>query len=163
TKGQEKSEKPMRAQLFGFPTALGMPRVVSEAGPAALRRIGLVQALEQVVEVTDLGDISVERSEAGEGVRQLLDKVMVTARRQTRAFIQAYAVDALPITVGGDHTASLGTALALRQLGRSFDIVWLDAHGDFNTPITSSSGNPHGMVLAILAGLTPYLPQAVAP
>jgi len=41
--------------------------------------------------------------------------------------------------------------------------VWLDAHGDFNTPVTSPSGNPHGMVLALLAGLTPYLPQAVPP
>ena len=40
-------------------------------------------------------------------------------------------------------------------------MLWLDAHGEFNTPVTSPSGHPHGMVLALLAGLTPYLPQAV--
>jgi arginase len=153
----------MRAQLLGFPTALGMPRVVSEEGPAALRRIGLVDALENVLEVTDLGDMPVAEPEAGEGVNRLLDKVMATARRQASAFIDAYTQDSLPITLGGDHTTSLGTALALAQLGLSFDVVWLDAHGDFNTPITSPSGNPHGMVLAILAGLTPYLGQVVAP
>ena len=153
----------MRAQLLGFPTALGMPRVVSEEGPAALRRIGLVQALEHVLEVTDLGDMPVVRPEAGEGVGRLLQKVIVTARRQASVFAAAYTADSLPITLGGDHTTSLGTALALAQLGLSFDVVWLDAHGDFNTPITSRSGNPHGMVLAILAGLTPYLPQIVAP
>ena len=45
----------MHAQLLGFPTALGRPRLVWEAGPAALRRLGLVQALEHVLEVTDLG------------------------------------------------------------------------------------------------------------
>src|SRR5262249_56906221 len=88
---------------------------------------------------------------------------MTAAGRQGEAFTDAYDDDALTITVGGDHTTSLGTALALTRLGLSFDVVWLDAHGDFNTPITSPSGNPHGMVLALLAGLTPYLPQAVAP
>jgi len=153
----------MRAQLLGFPTALGMPRVVSEEGPAALRRIGLVQALEHVLEVTDLGDMPVIRPEAGEGVGRLLQKVIVTARRQASVFAAAYTADSLPITLGGDHTTSLGTALALTRLGLPFDVVWLDAHGDFNTPITSPSGHPHGMVLALLAGLTPYLAQAVPP
>src|SRR5262245_30469768 len=153
----------MHAQLLGFPTALGLPRIVSEEGPAALRRLGLVEALEQVMEVTDLGDLTVERPDAGDGVGRLLRRVIATARRQARAFTRAYTADALPITVGGDHTTSLGTALALTQLGLPFDVVWLDAHGDFNTPVTSPSGHPHGMVLALLAGLTPYLPQTVAP
>jgi arginase len=153
----------MHAQLLGFPTALGLPRFVAEEGPAALRRLGLVQALEEVLDVTDLGDMAVESSQPGDGVDRLLGKVLAAARRQARAFTDAYAADALPITLGGDHTTSLGTALALAQLGLSFDVVWLDAHGDFNTPVTSPSGHPHGMVLALLAGLTPYLPQAVAP
>jgi arginase len=153
----------MRAQLLGFPTTLGLPRLVSEDGPAALRRIGLVQALEQIVEVNDLGDLAVDWPGAGDGIDRLLARVVAAARRQARAFARAYAADALPITLGGDHTASLGTALALSQLVPSFDVVWLDAHGDFNTPVTSPSGNPHGMVLALLAGLTPHLPQTVAP
>src|SRR5262245_12092196 len=153
----------MRAQLLGFPTAMGLLRLVSEPGPAALRRIGLVPALERVLETTDLGDLEVERPEAGDGAERLLRKVIAAARRQADAFADAHDPDSLPITVGGDHTTSLGTVLALSQLGLSFDVVWLDAHGDFNTPITSPSGNPHGMVLALLAGLTPYLPQVVAP
>jgi arginase len=153
----------MHAQLLGFPTALGLPRFVSEAGPAALRRLGLVQALERVLAVTDLGDLAVETPAAGDGIDRLLHRVMAAARRQARAFTRAYTGDALPITLGGDHTTSLGTALALTQLGLPFDVVWLDAHGDFNTPITSPSGHPHGMVLALLAGLTPYLSQAVPP
>src|SRR5262249_33243192 len=153
----------MRAQLLGFPTALGLPRLVSEEGPAAVRRVGLVQALEHVLDVTDLGDMMVERPDAGEGLDRLLHRVMAAASRQVSAFIRTYADDCLPITVGGDHTTSVGTALALTHLGLPFDVVWLDAHGDFNTPITSPSGNPHGMVLARLAGLTPYLAQVVPP
>src|SRR5262245_4915320 len=146
----------MYAQSLGFPTTLGLPRVASEEGPAALRRLGLVEALERVLDVTDLGDLAMEWPAARGGVDLLLRRVIATARWQARTFADAYDADALPITLGGDHTASLGTALALTQLGLSFDVVWLDAHADFNTPITSPSGNPHGMVLALLAGLTQY-------
>jgi arginase len=154
----------MRAQLLGFPTTLGLPRPVArEEGPAALRRLGLVEALGQVAEVTDLGDLAVERPRPGEGLARLLRKVLAAAHQQAEVLADDYDDDALTVTVGGDHTTSLGTALALSRLGLSFDVVWLDAHGDFNTPVTSPSGNPHGMVLAMLAGLTPYLPQAVAP
>jgi len=56
-------EAAMYAQLLGFPTELGLPRFVSEEGPTALRRLGLTQALEDVLEVTDLGDLPVERPE----------------------------------------------------------------------------------------------------
>jgi arginase len=153
----------MHAQILGFPTALGLPRTVSEEGPAALRRLGLVQALEHVLEVTDLGDLAVESPDTGARVDGLLQQVVAAARRQARAFTQAYGADSLPITLGGDHTTSLGTAVALNELCLSYDVVWLDAHADFNTPITSPSGHPHGMVLALLAGLTPYLPQTVPP
>src|SRR5262245_57231595 len=142
----------MHAQILGFPTTLGMPRLVSEAGPAALRRLGLVQALQGILEATDLGDIAVDTPEAGDGVDRLLHRVIAAAHRQASAFTNSYSADSLPITLGGDHTTSLGTALGLCQLGLSFDVVWLDAHGDFNTPIISPSDNPHGMVLALLAG-----------
>src|SRR5262245_43379470 len=106
----------MRAQFVGFPTTLGLPRSVSEDGPTAVRRVGLVHALERVLEVTDLGDLEVEKPEAGDRVEQLLRRVIAAAGRQARAFTEAYTDDSLPITVGGDHTTSLGTALALAQL-----------------------------------------------
>jgi arginase len=138
-----------------------MPRPVSEDGPTALRRLGLVEALENYFEVTDLGDLQVPRPQTGAGPGPLLEQVLATAEVQAGTFTSSYTADCLPITLGGDHTTSLGTALALTQLGLSFDVVWLDAHGDFNTPFTSASGNPHGMVLALLAGLTPYLRQTV--
>jgi arginase len=153
----------MHAQILGFPTTLGMPRTETQAAPTALRQFGLIGALDQIADVTDLGDVDVEAPSAADSTVQLLQKVISTARRQARAFVGAHDPGALPITLGGDHTTSLGTALALKQLGASFDVVWLDAHGDFNTPVTSPSGNPHGMVLALLAGLTPHLPQIVPP
>jgi arginase len=140
-----------------------MPRAEQLTAPTVLRQLGLVQALEQLAPVTDRGDIAVPVPEAGESGDQLLRKVIAAARRQAAAFASAHDPNALPITLGGDHSTSLGTALALARLGHSFDVVWLDAHADFNTPNTSPSGNPHGMVLALLSGLTPYLTQVVRP
>src|SRR5262245_38632318 len=124
----------MHAQLLGFPTALGLPRLVTEHGPTALRRLGLPRALRGVLEVNDLGDLPVESPQPGDGTDRLLRRVVAAAHRQAGAFSAAHAAESLPITVGGDHTTSLGTALALKRLGLSFDVVWLDAHGDFNTP-----------------------------
>ena len=83
-----------------------------------------------------------------------------------------------PVVMGGDHSIAIGTLAGLaghyRERGRSVGAVWIDAHGDFNTPETSPSGNIHGMPLAVsvgrgapeltsLLGLTPMVrPEHVA-
>jgi arginase len=62
------------------------------------------------------------------------------------------------LTLGGDHSIAIGTvagtAKAIRErLGREMALIWVDAHGDINTPETSDSGNVHGMPVAFLTGL----------
>ncbi|MEM9581386.1 MAG: arginase, partial [Pseudomonadota bacterium] len=77
----------------------------------------------------------------------------------TRVLSQA-AQDAarsgLPIFLGGDHSLSLGTchgmAAHAAKLGRPLFVLWLDAHSDFHTPLTSASGNLHGTPLGYLTG-----------
>jgi arginase len=60
----------------------------------------------------------------------------------------------LPLVLGGDHSVALGTLGGLAAAaGRSGGVVWIDAHGDLNTPGTSPSGNVHGMALAAALGL----------
>jgi arginase len=54
--------------------------------------------------------------------------------------------------VGGDHSISVGTVAAAGSGNAPLGLIWVDAHGDFNTPDTSPSGNIHGMPLAILMG-----------
>ena len=59
----------------------------------------------------------------------------------------------MPLVLGGDHSVALGTVgghgAACKGAGAA---IWLDAHGDLNTPETSPSGNVHGMALAALIG-----------
>ena len=61
----------------------------------------------------------------------------------------------LPLLIGGDHSAAIGSIAASSQSVPGLGIIWLDAHPDFNTPDTTPSGNIHGMVLAIAAGRGP--------
>jgi len=56
-----------------------------------------------------------------------------------------------PVTIGGDHTVALGTVAGISK-DRKIAVYWLDAHGDFNTGKTTTTGHIHGMPLAALAG-----------
>ena len=61
-----------------------------------------------------------------------------------------------PIILGGDHSLALGSvagaARHARALGRPLFVLWLDAHSDIHTPLTTQSGNLHGTPVAYIAG-----------
>lgn len=57
-----------------------------------------------------------------------------------------------PLTIGGDHTIALASVSAAKKHYDELAVIWVDAHGDFNTPTTSPSKNPHGMIFAALIG-----------
>ncbi len=67
-----------------------------------------------------------------------------------------------PLVVSGDCTTSLGVLAGLQRAGRDAGIVWFDAHADFHTEATTTSGYLGGMPLALAAGVgTPTLPDAL--
>jgi arginase len=61
--------------------------------------------------------------------------------------------------LGGDHSVAAGSVAAsaarARQLGVPLGLIWVDAHGDMNTPASSTSGNVHGMPLSAILGHEP--------
>jgi arginase len=145
----------MAVQLLGMPTTLGLPRRALRHAPEALRSLGLVRSLERYgVRVEDLGDLTLP-SHPAKGAGGGIQSVVETAYRQARFWLNRQVERDLMLTIGGDHSASLGTIWALHEMGHSFDVVWIDAHGDFNVAETSPSGNAHGMVLALACGLIP--------
>ena len=72
---------------------------------------------------------------------------------------RAHADGALPLVLGGDHSLAAGSVGASADFaathGRDIGLIWVDAHGDMNTPSTTTSGNVHGMPLAALLGPEP--------
>lgn len=57
-----------------------------------------------------------------------------------------------PITLGGDHSLAIGSALASIKENKNLGIIWIDSHGDFNTPETTETGNIHGYPFAAICG-----------
>jgi arginase len=76
------------------------------------------------------------------------------ACRQICEAVEEVATDpqAFCLTLGGDHSVAFGSIQGILRTRPNFGLVWVDAHGDFNTPDTSPSGNLHGMPLAALVG-----------
>ena len=58
----------------------------------------------------------------------------------------------LPITIGGDHSIAIASSLASINKYNNLGIIWFDAHGDYNTFETTSSGNIHGIPFAAVTG-----------
>lgn len=123
-------------------------------GPSAVRYAGLDHRLRQLgCSVVDDGNVEIPvRDELpAEGGLEFLPAVLQGARQAYAAGTAAKASGSVPVFLGGDHSIALGTVAAAASDGPT-GVLWIDAHGDFNTPETSPSGNLHGMPLAALTG-----------
>ena len=56
------------------------------------------------------------------------------------------------ILIGGDHSVSIASALACAKANTDVGIIWIDAHTDYNTFKTTTTGNIHGLPLATING-----------
>ncbi len=149
---------PARLAIIGVPTDLGSGRRGVDMGPSAIRYAGLQAGLERLGHnVEDLGDIHVavvEQLEVGNPCLRHLDGCIEAAQGLAERGCAARADGRIPIVLGGDHSLALGSvAVAATDRERRLGLLWVDAHGDFNTPETTPSGNIHGMPLAALCGL----------
>jgi arginase len=74
-----------------------------------------------------------------------------------QAVAGAVARAARPLVLSGDCPTARAAVAGLQRRYRDLAVVWLDAHGDFNTPVISTSGYLGGMALAMLTGRAPEL------
>ena len=141
-------------RILGAPLDLGQSRRGVDLGPTALRYAGLKSALTRLgYRVEDQGNIeTVERDTLSSGPGMaFLQPVVDACERIYEASRKAVADGAVPLVLGGDHSIAVGTVGGVSHEHRT-GVLWIDAHGDFNTPDTSPTGNLHGMPLAALCG-----------
>ena len=69
-----------------------------------------------------------------------------------KAILENINNDAFPILLGGDHSVAVASALASAKKYTDIGIIWIDAHGDYNTFDTTITGNIHGLPLAAITG-----------
>ena len=145
--------------LVGAPVDCGKRRRGCLMGPDAFRTAGLADAIADLGHrVTDMGNLSpaavtVEPS-ANPKVYALAENVGWTVTLIAAA--QKAAARGLPIFLGGDHALSMGTVAGMAahaaSVGRPLFVLWLDAHSDFHTPLTTDTGNLHGTPVAYITG-----------
>ena len=143
--------------VIGAPLDLGAGRRGVDMGPSAIRYAGLDARIERLGRaVDDWGNVTTavaEASAVGDERLRFLPQIKEACERIAELVARAVDEEYLPLVVGGDHSVALGTLGGLAKARGAGGVLWLDAHGDLNTPATSPSGNVHGMVLAAALGL----------
>ena len=148
-----------KAAIIGAALDLGAGRRGVDMGPSAIRYAGLEDRLQELgIECEDWGNVGTavaEATESGSPKARFLDQIKETCERIARSVARAVEEGRTPIVLGGDHSIALGTLGGLASVYGPGGVLWLDAHGDLNTPETSPSGNVHGMPLAAALGRDP--------
>jgi arginase len=148
---------PRQISIIGVPMDFGQLLRGVDMGPAALRYTGLISRLRALGHVVvDTGDVRIPIRDAdGQppmSEDKYLDEITLICDAIYVAGQAAIQQGHFPLFLGGDHSIAVGTVSAASREDDPIGLVWIDAHGDFNTPETSPSGNIHGMPLAVLIG-----------
>jgi arginase len=149
--------------IIGVPLDLGGGRRGVDMGPSAFRIAGLGERLVRLgCPITDHGDLPVpipETRHEGDTQKRYIDDIATVCTALYETAKHSLETGALPLVLGGDHSVAAGSVAATSAWAHSRDgrpgLIWIDAHGDMNTPLSSTSGNVHGMPLAALLGPEP--------
>lgn len=153
----------MIIHLLGVPMDLGSGRRGVDMGPSAIRIAGLADRLKELGhKIVDDGDIDIkimEELRIGDVRARYLKEISRASTILSRHTEGIMNKGHFPLILGGDHSVAVGSisgvAAFARKKRKKLGILWVDAHGDMNTPATSPSGNVHGMPLACLLGYGP--------
>ena len=154
---------PQVVHVLGVPLDLGAGRRGVDMGPSAIRIAGIGERLTAIGRtVVDKGDLAApipETKAERDPRKKYVREIARVCGRLYQQVYQALEEGALPVVLGGDHSLAAGSAGASSDFaaaqGREIGLLWVDAHGDMNTPASTSSGNVHGMPLAALLGPEP--------
>jgi arginase len=132
-------------------------------GPSAFRIAGLAERLTTLgMTVVDEGDLVAPIPEVksfGDPKKKYIREIAKVCEKLYKTSLGALERGGLPLVLGGDHSLAAGSVAAtadfVRREEKPLGLIWVDAHGDMNTPASSGSGNVHGMPLASLLGSEP--------
>jgi arginase len=150
-----------KIRIIGVPMDLGQSRRGVDMGPSALRVAGLQARIKQLGhQVEDIGNVSVKQPEEmsyGEKRAKYLGEIAEACKDLAEAVQKTLEEGMLPLVLGGDHSIAVGSMSGVaghvrKKEKKQVGFIWLDAHGDMNTPESSPSGNVHGMPLAAVMG-----------
>jgi len=150
--------------LIGVPLDLGAGRRGVDMGPSAFRIAGIGDQMAALGRtVIDKGDVPSpipETQRPADKHKKYIGEIAQVCRQLYEMALLSLDEGAIPLVLGGDHSLAAGSVAASAEWVRRVSmmplgLIWVDAHGDMNTPTTTPSGNVHGMPLAALLGQEP--------
>ena len=149
--------------IIGVPLDLGGNRRGVDMGPSAFRIGGLAERLTALgITVVDEGDLVApipEIKSLGDPSKKYIREIARVCEKLYKTSLGVLEKGGLPLVLGGDHSLAAGSVAAtadfVRREQKPLGLLWVDAHGDMNTPSSTNSGNVHGMPLASLLGPEP--------
>lgn len=153
----------MIIHLLGVPMDLGAGRRGVDMGPSAIRIAGIAERLKELGhKIVDDGDLDIkimEEIRVGDTRARYIKEITRASKLLAKNAERIMARGRFPLFLGGDHSIAVGSVSGIaafaRRKRKKLGVLWIDAHGDLNTPTTSPSGNVHGMPLASLLGYGP--------
>lgn len=145
--------------VIGYPINLGCDKDGNELTPAILRRDGCYTSAKH--QVNDLGDLPctpraaiMEEKYVSHPKIKFLNPILTASRPLAERVKHSIEQQHIPLCVGGDHVMAFGSiaGVGLAKGADNYAVIYIDAHGDFNTEASSSTGNMHGMHLSYLMG-----------
>ena len=145
--------------VIGYPINLGCDKDGNELTPSILRRDGCYTSAKH--QVNDLGDLPctpraaiIEEKYASHPKIKFLKPILTASRPLAERVMHSIEQQHIPLCVGGDHVMAFGSiaGVGLAKGADNYAVIYIDAHGDFNTEASSSTGNMHGMHLSYLMG-----------
>jgi len=146
-------QKPQTVVIVGAGYKGGQPNEGVELAPPFFRSRFIREQITHLGwEVEDVGDVQ-DKDEDWANDPPTASRVKNPRRvgnacEQINRNIRENCAKNFTLTLGGDHSFAMGSISALLSLWPDLSIIWVDAHGDINTPETSPSGNLHGMPIA---------------
>ncbi len=149
----------MNISIIDMPLFYGCDNPGVEQGPKILRENNLLDIFNKSHKVCDMGEVHVKNVSsndkyAANAKMKYLDEVVRSNIGLADKVYNSLKNSYLPITIGGDHALAIGSVAGSSKFFKEdLAVIWVDAHGDINTPETSPSGNIHGMPLASSMGI----------
>ncbi|XP_055989549.1 arginase-2, mitochondrial isoform X2 [Sorex fumeus] len=140
--------------VIGAPFSRGQKRKGVEYGPAAVREAGLMKRLSDLgCRLKDFGDLNftpVPKDDVYNNLIKNPRSVGLANQELAEAVSRAVSGGYSCVTLGGDHSLAIGTISGHARHCPDLCVIWVDAHADINTPLTTSSGNLHGQPVSFL-------------
>lgn len=151
----------MNVSIFEMPLDFGASRHGSDMGPSAIRLAGVREKIESIGHTINDYTAPVltnpqEYESVGNPRAKYLKPITAACEKLAEKVYVTASNGDFPLVLGGDHSIALGSIAGIARVAKEkqkrLGVLYVDAHGDFNTDETSPSGNIHGECMAASCG-----------